>query len=37
MDLELVGPVDISKKINAQLLKYISEGKWVEKKKHSKQ
>ena len=32
MDLELVGPVDISKKLNSQLLKDLSEGKWVEKK-----
>ena len=32
VDFELVGPVDISKKLNSQLLKDLSEGKWVEKK-----
>ena len=31
-DLELIAPVDISKKLTNQLLKDLSEGKWVEKK-----
>ena len=31
-ELELVGPVDISKKLNSQLLKDLSEGKWIEKR-----
>ena len=32
VNLELVGPVDISKKINNQLIKDLSEGKWIEKR-----
>ncbi len=32
VELELVGPVDISKKLTSQLLKDLSEGKWIEKK-----
>ena len=31
-DLELISPVDISKKISSQLIKDLSEGKWLEKK-----
>ena len=31
-DFELIGPVDISKKLNSRLLKDLSEGKWIEKK-----
>ena len=31
-NLELVAPVDISKKLTSQLIKDLSEGKWIEKK-----
>ena len=31
-ELELISPVDISKKLTSQLLKDLSEGKWIEKK-----
>lgn len=36
-NLELLAPVDISKKLTSQLIKDLSEGKWQEKKKHVKQ